>query len=54
MFVCIRMNMCLSGRLNRYEQAGIVLAGLLREEHKRHPSPGYHRPVQYKTESGFL
>ena len=31
------------GQLNRYEQDRIVLTELLHEEHKRHPSLGYHR-----------
>ena len=31
------------GQLNRYERDRIVLTELLHEEHKRHPSLGYHR-----------
>lgn len=31
------------GKLNRYEQDRIILTQLLREEHKLHPSLGYHR-----------
>ncbi len=31
------------GNLNRYEQDRILLTQLLQEEHKLHPSLGYHR-----------
>ena len=31
------------GKLNRYEQNRILLTQLLQEEHKLHPSLGYHR-----------
>ena len=31
------------GKLNRYEQDRILLTQLLQEEHKLHPSLGYHR-----------
>jgi len=30
-------------KLNRYEQDRLLLTKLLREEHKKHPSHGYHR-----------
>ena len=31
------------GRLNRYERDRILLTELLRKEHEKHPSHGYHR-----------